>query len=1407
MKPSSKANDRSAGDIFRLALRAPFIRSSGKPFIKHVNWPTGFGKTHMAASFAVQLYGEADALPVFLAPQQTLVSDFAGHLECRTGETGYDDPISEAVAKVGGDVPVYRICSKEFHFSDRGFFESAVSLVQWFKSSPQVQEQVAKLQGSGEQDALIKGLLEALKYAKNCLSSEHHGLSRNDDEYERLKEAYDKSAEIVLARMNSLMKKLIRLDFKLKVQGESKGGRRLLRFPQVNDMCRRLFPFQCFLDRPGIIVTTTAKATTQFQVYMEDPAKGSPRFVDFESLFHILEEINSDESPLGQAAAWRPGKPASKRGARAVLFVDEEEDSYWQTFAQRMSVLNRGGYNDLNRVIKEFVDFFDINWPAGLTVDFGPGLGPMVLERLEDIAEIADGVFQQIEHEKATSGIKFLPEQRRHRIFIDHFRRSYPLHAPRWNDEQLITVYKNLIEEGGDSHADFERLRQKGAVMSRFREFLTKELPDAMGTAFDRYRLVMALVGDKKYFLMNRLSYGEVLDQPHQTFFSESGTVMSTDFLRRVELVPATGHQVVRLLFHEDAPSESAFTLEHYLRLILFIAKVLTDGKQSGAMSKQDRQRYPKLAHFKDEASALFKPRDAASSIDEMLDSEKLLDEPFFFQILKSVVTLEESFIQAEEYRRDDDICLTVTITSLNRTPEDDISRALGTRNGVYLLSATGAIRAASSGAYNMRELERIVACKGGLYFPMTDEETSVVKEKTAELGALRQRTAVIFDDHKIRDGAVTSEAFRGLLARFEEQMSDADDDFDLLPNIYKKQEVAGLLATLDRLLTTPARSGLALCQTTKRIQVALTNLAKLGRRSGSQGESFVTSLDFIGGNLYQIDPRFLPTYKAYGQRDKITLVLYEAGRFRKTSADKVGFDADAADPGQFNDDLNKALDISAGGKILLWSAFGSAARGVNFLTTDNGQQRDFQVFAIVNDPFYTKHTRTGQRGFIMQTFQSYAQVVYDTDQAWKSSTLRDFMAGYARRRWQTLQREHFIDITRTLFQAIGRGERRPRAEMGMPQELLISAGAARSLTLGIRHAPELVERSSAAQRFVLDALQQHNAEERLFPTEASRRLHEQDSLLKAVGFLEFVKKVPARMRSDAEARRLWKVLFDHIMFSRPEEYIERLVKAGVPEEFWSAAFLSVPQRSTLYLKKVSFNGHDVRVITDAYDGEDPYEWASMLAPQGMFNVMSRASQSFIKALRPGVACAADNDGRPMRLVPQPWFLVEIMKGYLGEQEFEAFVKDHVEGALAPAGDLLAPDPILKLMSVEQLPTGMEEQLFQLFDYFFEDQQTGGDCRGLVAVDVKHWTRHSDSMLSVELRETAERKFARLREIFPDRHLRVVYVNLEGSQKLTGTKLHNGEIRFASLFVRTEARGFKPWEVNTRLAEILIGAL
>ena len=127
-------------------------------------------------------------------------------------------------------------------------------------------------------------------------------------------------------------------------------------------------------------------------------------------------------------------------------------------------------------------------------------------------------------------------------------------------------------------------------------------------------------------------------------------------------------------------------------------------------------------------------------------------------------------------------------------------------------------------------------------------------------------------------------------------------------------------------------------------------------------------------GDYFIIKPRALPTYRDFWQAEDIHIVLYSAERFRKKDRTKTGAAAEDDDKGQFNKELEDALDIS-GKKVLLWTAYASASRGINFLTKQHGTARDFELFCLLNDPYYTKHTRPGASGFSMEMFQSFAQV------------------------------------------------------------------------------------------------------------------------------------------------------------------------------------------------------------------------------------------------------------------------------------------------------------------------------------------------------------------------------------------------------------------------------------------------
>jgi hypothetical protein len=211
-------------------------------------------------------------------------------------------------------------------------------------------------------------------------------------------------------------------------------------------------------------------------------------------------------------------------------------------------------------------------------------------------------------------------------------------------------------------------------------------------------------------------------------------------------------------------------------------------------------------------------------------------------------------------------------------------------------------------------------------------------------------------------------------------------------------------------------------------------------------------------------------------------------------------------------------------------------------------------------------------------------------------------------------------------------------------QHVFISSQASQMVHLGVRYAPELARRASPAQRSALQAVHRHNAAAAVFAGDEQRRAHTSDSLKRAYAFREYTSQTPKRFRSDAEARRTWPWLFNTRMFTDPQAYLNELRKHGIPAEFLDGAYLQVPANAELYTREVSRAGVTETILADSVDGTDVYDWVSTLAPPGLAEKLSAEAKSFMKARR---GFPVDGTDGAMSLFPQPWFVTEIMKGYL----------------------------------------------------------------------------------------------------------------------------------------------------------------
>ncbi|WP_203564277.1 hypothetical protein [Deefgea sp. CFH1-16] len=425
-----------------------------------------------------------------------------------------------------------------------------------------------------------------------------------------------------------------------------------------------------------------------------------------------------------------------------------------------------------------------------------------------------------------------------------------------------------------------------------------------------------------------------------------------------------------------------------------------------------------------------------------------------------------------------------------------------------------------------------------------------------------------------------------------------------------------------------------------------------------------------------------------------------------------------------------------------------------------------------------------------MEMFQSFAQVVRDENDDWATMSKGDLLFQYSRNRWKRLRKEHFIDITRTIFQALGRGERRSKEKM--PQQLIfVSSEAARTVNLGLKHVGELRRRASPAQRAVLLALEKHNQETAIFLTSEERKQHEAKSLKLAIRFRNYTSDLPKRFRSESVARSTWSKLFDRTMFTVPETYLSKLRVAGVDPAFLDACYFDIPLAAEAYTKDVSMAGVTEAIITDACDGSDIFNWVANLVPSGLSAELSSNTKSLLKKVD---GFEINTPVGKRKLLPQPWFVVEIMKGYIAELEFEEYVRRQFG---------ISPDQLsLDTSAIKYINLSVHHksaELYQLYDYYLE---VGDEL--VIAIDIKNWARSTDRLKKDELKAEADTKHVRIQNILPNKIIHAVYINLYGAHKLKITQPSRGSIRFVSLYV-TNTIGMATWAVNENIAEILLG--
>lgn len=204
---------RTTNAIFEKGFKEPFIRASERPFIKLLNWYTGFGKTYTAAAFSIELFIKCDVIPVFIAPLQSLVAGFSDEVNQHQKSREYADEIEAAILERGAPIPVHRLYSIEYHLNDKSFFQACLSLVAWLEGHREVTARMEQSFKHAETDKGVRARVNELRQkAAFCEQSSFLGMSPSDDSFEDTRSAYIKAAQRARSLADSFVWRLIQLD-------------------------------------------------------------------------------------------------------------------------------------------------------------------------------------------------------------------------------------------------------------------------------------------------------------------------------------------------------------------------------------------------------------------------------------------------------------------------------------------------------------------------------------------------------------------------------------------------------------------------------------------------------------------------------------------------------------------------------------------------------------------------------------------------------------------------------------------------------------------------------------------------------------------------------------------------------------------------------------------------------------------------------------------------------------------------------------------------------------------------------------------------------------------------------------------------------------------------------------------
>lgn len=1437
------------------------------PGVKIVAFPTGMGKTHGAANNAIKVAQNGD-LPIFIAPRIAILKDFEQTAKKAKNDFEIIRIISDTELK---QVDYFSTNYRHFQTVYQRIDGELIDFIKKYKPSLPANIKAldvyfsqydSKAQNDDGEVGKIYKLYSAAKSIKEIY--QQFKAVRTSLHIEEVRnELNNKLWKIYTGILNIFE---VTNYFHLK-----NGGNELYQDPQDK---YKFLGFKCFdkkivKDYFGLsfLISDIKKNKHNTNYAITVTSKKSLKYIGrtFEVCSKKMSTISGTES--NQLFFNRFINTFCKNiGIQPVYYIDEADEFYNEIIEDKTNTIH------LNNFLFKIKNFFDYSTISSFlsflnkieknknTAIFADELKALIFNFNNNLkAEKIEDLFKILQTNKADVNPLKIPDSKilgKIRNFISNDFSLSSLFKDIKEKEKILFIFVCFLDSlGMDSkieQLDKSSKKKNAAFLDDF-SLTINNSKDFLQSWYNEYNNATAITSKNLFIELNKINdllnssdlgetiirnedFIELAENNKFMFGNDSLSLVEEQIKYLNNLVSIEGFSDNALLEMQENIDKHSLTLSY---IFSFLTKVLIrtvqkiripnyDQKKEDSTLDKEMSCHDYMRKMKTAFSNLKKIEDSQFKIKKDL----LFDENYIYSVDKNVINLfttnydkniklgkpgESSYIQMSNIHIKNSP--EVEIINFLSIIENKETKHFSCNAVVFLMSATSTIYS-YYGNFDYEYLKK--EFKEKVIFDATYlNEKDIEFLNIEKLKYIDKETSRLY---KMDYGIYNTKQFN-MYDDFSMHIKNSNNkNLEILRgehNEYKLFEFQSFVYSIESLLRSDIQSLFFISQTTNHIMNFMNDYV-----SGLLNMSSPLISKFSVGNknhdgIFLINKDiFNKLYKNHNLEKDIVIIFYDS-KFENKQKSKINENVEITeDKDASNEDLdlldaeyeNLKKEIFNEDKynILLCSSYGSIAKGFNFVTNKNGQEKDFDAINLGMDPFYDNLSQDKDEALVYQRIVAMKDFYYKNK---RGANLNELMDYFYLNKTHLLQKEHLSSIARIIIQSLGRIERRRYKNNNDVQHIFINTETYKKMEKfyhfyeynryidGDKKIERFCSNLSVNNAYVFEETKKEHAN---LPTINNYKVHKEDQINKNIILQELIEflllKVRRTNQTKKEFKDIWEILKSQDVLHNLSKYMSDLdnivqpklkiliskyaIKKDYPNlhninnyKLSEIFFVCLEAGSKPGLSTVCHDGQNIDIVVDyANANKEEYEFFKLIFRLNIDDFSNEILNQikWLKGVKDVNAFFTEKYTIQNKVyIPQRKIAIEFIKTAISEGILENIL----------------------LNNNFTIKTQIDNDSYELFDFFIQHD----DKQSFTAIDLKFWSITTQALNSKKIEE----KFTKKTYVADLKSLKnIMCINLFGKQ----TSNYKNGIYYKNLLIKNEitsSPNYKKYVINPKLINLL----